>query len=99
MAVQDVEVAYRGVEVGELEALLKTASPQYKSRSYSSALEDSAVAGESYMKGQHCNGPIHWMLWTCIHADDRLGARLSHQDVENIFCQGSDRGKSRLTLL
>ncbi len=46
MAVQGVEVAFRGVEVGELEALLKTASPQYESRPYSSALEDSAVAGE-----------------------------------------------------
>ena len=46
MVVQDVEVAFRGVEVGELEALLKPASPQYKSRPYSSALEDSAVAGE-----------------------------------------------------
>ena len=45
MLVQDVEVAFRGVEVGELEALLKTASPQYKSRPYSSALEGSAVAG------------------------------------------------------
>ena len=39
-------MAFRGVEVGELEALLKTASPQYKSRPYSSALEDSAVAGK-----------------------------------------------------
>ena len=45
VAVQDIEVAFRGVEVGELEALLKTASPQYKDRPYSSALEDSAVAG------------------------------------------------------
>ena len=46
MAVQDVEVAFRGVEVGELEALQKTTSSEYKSRPYSSALEDSAVAGE-----------------------------------------------------
>lgn len=53
MAVQGVEVAFRGVEVGELEALLKTASPQYESRPYSSALEDSAVAGERCrLKGQ-----------------------------------------------
>ena len=55
MAIQDVEVAFRGVEVGELEALLKTASPQHKSRPYSSALEDSAVAGEISPVREDCN--------------------------------------------
>ena len=38
-------MAFRGVELGSLEALLKAASPEYMSRSYSSGLEDSAIGG------------------------------------------------------
>jgi len=38
-------VAFRGIESGSLEALLKSASSEYKSRPYSSGLEDSAVGG------------------------------------------------------
>ena len=45
-AVQDIEVAFRGIEMGSLEALLKAASPEYRSRPYSSGLEDSAAGGE-----------------------------------------------------
>ena len=44
--VQDIEVAFRGIETGSLEALLKSASSEYKSRPYSSGLEDSAMGGE-----------------------------------------------------
>ena len=44
-SLQDIEVAFRGIEMGSLEALLKAASPGYKSRPYSSGLEDSAVGG------------------------------------------------------
>ncbi|CAL5220498.1 g2527 [Coccomyxa viridis] len=42
---QDIEVAFRGIEMGSMEALLKAASPEYRSRPYSSGLEDSAVGG------------------------------------------------------
>ena len=45
-AMQDIEVAFRGIEMGSLEALLKAASPEYRSRPYSSGLEDSAVGGK-----------------------------------------------------
>ena len=38
-------MAFRGVEVGSLEALLKAASPEHMSRPYSSGLEDSAIGG------------------------------------------------------
>jgi len=68
--VQDTEVAFRGIETGSLEALLKSASSEYKSRPYSSGLEDSAVGGGlqtskhadkdiSLSAAPHCLGIYH----------------------------------------
>lgn len=52
--VQDIEVVFRGVEMGSLEALIKAASAEHKSRPYSSGLEDSAVGGEAIFRAPQC---------------------------------------------
>ena len=45
MHVQEVEVVYRGLETGQVEAVFKAATPEYLARSYSTGLEDSATGG------------------------------------------------------
>jgi hypothetical protein len=43
--VQEVEVVYRGVESGQLEAVFKAATPEFRARPYSTGLEGSAAGG------------------------------------------------------
>ena len=74
--VQDIEVAFRGIETGSLEALLKLASSEYKSRPYSSGLEDSAVGGET-QTSKHAEEDIplsaaSHSLDVCCHLQSRL---------------------------
>jgi hypothetical protein len=42
---QDVEVVYRGVEYGQIEAVFKAASPEFLARPYTTGLEGSAIGG------------------------------------------------------
>ena len=55
-----MEVAFRGIEMGSVEALLKAASLEHQSRPYSSGLEDSAMGGEQ------CSLQVSPLLYTCI---------------------------------
>ena len=42
---QDVEVVYRGIESGQIEAVFKAATPESLARPYRTGLEGSAVGG------------------------------------------------------
>lgn len=42
---QEVEVVYRGVESGQVEAVFKAATPEFRARPYSTGLEGSAAGG------------------------------------------------------
>ena len=43
---QDVEVVYRGIESGQIEAVFKAATPESLARPYRTGLEGSAVGGK-----------------------------------------------------
>ncbi len=43
---QDVEVVYRGIESGQIEAVFKQATPESLARPYRTGLDGSAVGGK-----------------------------------------------------
>ena len=57
LCMQDVEVVYRGVETGQVEAVFKAATPEYRARPYSTGLEGSAIGGVVW--AVHTFGIVH----------------------------------------